>query len=206
MIPVPEEVIETLSSYIQAKCGRAERSWMRAKEEEDSITGDFFGNLSTEGGVVGDYSWGFYYNKFRGRGKNALEKIVGADGIITIHYTDPPENIEYYKSLAYQAKKVGGRIEEDQLQKMRRYFPGGNMVVIYGPDGYTAYENNPSVALRLCDLITNNFLACNIGIEGLYYDDNAKRLILPAATPATGVIGERFLVEIEKAVPRRRRK
>jgi hypothetical protein len=206
MIPVPEEVIDTLSSYIQANCGRAERSWKRANEEEDSITGDFFGNLSTEGGIVDDYSWGFYYNKFRGRGKNALEKIVGADGIITIHYIDPTENIEYYKSLAYQAKKVGGQIKQDQLQKMRRYFPDGNMVVVYGPTGYTAYENTPSEALRLCDLITNNFLACKIGIEGLYYDDDARRLILPATTPVTGVIGERFLMEIERTAPRRRRK
>jgi hypothetical protein len=202
MIPVPKEIIEILSSHIQSNCGRAESGWEHAREDEDTVTGDFFGIMRTGWNSTGSFSWRFSYNKFRGRGGKALEKIVGGDGIITIHFTDGLKDIQYYKSLVFQAKKEEGRFDKEQREKMRRYFPDGNIMVIFGAGGYKAYDDDPTGAVRLCDMITNNFLTCKIGIEGLYYDSDTRRLMKRATTLASGVIGEQFLMEIERNLPK----
>ena len=197
MIPVPGDVIEALRLHLQVACPRAQRGWESVKEEEDAITGDFFGNLRTDWTATGKYSWRFSYNKFRGRGRGALEKEIGADGLITVQYLDPEEGKTYYKSLVFQAKKQNGRIKPSQLETMRRHFPGGSAVVIYGPSGYTAYEHTPLGMMRLCDMIAFNFLNCTIGTEGLHYDSRLGQMILPNAPALSGGI-ERLLIEIKK--------
>jgi hypothetical protein len=198
MIPVPTPVKNSIRNHIQSSCSRGEEGWESAKQDEDTITGDFFGNLRNGWTKTADHSWRLVYNKFRGRGPNALEKEIGADGIITIHYTDSRKGVEYYKSLIFQAKKEGRSVDKEQLRKMRQFFPGGNMVIIYGPRGYSAYEAAPANSLRLCDIITNNFLNCTIGIEGLYYDSSTDNLIRPTSPPISATVDNELIMEISK--------
>lgn len=105
MIPVPRFIIEELKNHILKVCPRAQNGWEFANQDEDTLTGDFLGNLRTDWHTTQNYEWRFLYNKIRGRGKGALEKIVGTDGIITIHYQSPSLRESYYKSLVFQAKK-----------------------------------------------------------------------------------------------------
>src|SRR5687767_12633549 len=99
MIPIPDFIIRRLSSHILTQCPNAEAGWEFGNQDEDTLTGDFFGNLRTGWHNSNDYEWRFHYNKVRGRGPGALESKIGADGIITLHYKNQFTKKDYYKSL-----------------------------------------------------------------------------------------------------------
>jgi len=202
MIPIPENIKDALGDHIIKMCEHAEEGWENANEDEDTITGDFFGSLRTGLREVDGFSWKFSYNKVRGRGSGAMEKKVGTDGIITIKYTDntlhPPLPEPKYKSVVFQAKKVGNPIDEDQVRKMNTFFPDGNIIIIYGPDGYLAQESLDSEPVGLCALLAHGFLDCTIGVEGLRYDAFAKRFIKPDGMKIGKKISHKLLISIFK--------
>ncbi|MGV0754379.1 hypothetical protein ACTS95_10000 [Empedobacter brevis] len=171
---IPSNIQSELAKYIREKCPHAESGWVFSNQDEDSVTGDFLGNLRSNGWIENrDFKYRFYYNKVRGRGKGALEKETGADGIITIELTSDGKT--KFKSFVFQAKKIGNKTDEIQVKKMNFLFPNANVVFRYGPNGYFV-ENFEDKEIRICEFIADIFLKCKVGIIGLRYDANINRI------------------------------
>lgn len=166
---LPQEVQDILSKHIDNVYERAEQGWACSKEDEDSITGDFLGNLRSDWIEDMAYKVKFSYNKLRGRGSGALEKTTGADGIITIEYDD--SNTKKYKSLVFQAKKKGNSIVKDQQKKMDELFPNGNAIFEYSENGYYTITNLKKV--RINDFLKQIFFSCKVGCFDLFYADGS---------------------------------
>lgn len=198
MIPIPDYISRELSKHILSQCPSAQAGWEFANQDEDTLTGDFFGRMRTERQTNNDYVWRFHYNKVRGRGKGAMEKTIGADGIITLHYRNSKTKIDYYKSLVFQAKKENNQIDVDQWKKMKRFFPNGNMIVSYGANGYNSFVGSINNKTNLCSIIATNFMNCEIGIEGLYYDHSANLFVLPNNIPLPGTIDHELMIKVFK--------
>ncbi|WP_129021462.1 hypothetical protein [Edaphocola flava] len=199
MIPIPYYISDELKAHILNQCPTAESGWEFANQDEDTLTGDFFGKMRTQWHTNKDYEWRFHYNKVRGRGRNAMEKTIGADGIITLHYRDRITDQDFYKSLVFQAKKINNPINKDQWKKMNAFFPGGNMIVCYSPQGYNCYiNNNTTNKLSLCKIIAEDFLQCKIGIMGLYYDHKDNKFIRPNNVPTKGTVDHELMIEVFK--------
>ena len=76
MIPIPKYISTQLRNHILIECAVAQARWEFANQEEDTLTGDFFGRIRTNWQSYNEYEWRFHYNKVRGRGQGALEKII----------------------------------------------------------------------------------------------------------------------------------
>lgn len=198
MIPIPKFISSELRSHILQLCAKGEAGWEFANQEEDALTADFFGTLRTDWITTNNYQWRFHYNKVRGRGPGAMEKTIGADGIITLHYKDQDTNKDYHKSLVFQAKKESNRVDNVQWDKMKSFFPRGNMIVSFGPSGYSAYQNDLSAQRGLCEIIANDFLECKIGIEGLFYDHVSNKFVRPNKIPLKGTVKNELMIEVFK--------
>lgn len=172
---IPSNIQSELAKYIKDKCTHSERGWEFSNQDEDTITGDFLGNLRSEDwNQATNFSYRFYYNKLRGRGKGALEKEMGADGIITIELISNDGKTEF-KSFVFQAKKVGNKTNKEQVEKMNFFFPNANVIFRYGPNGYFV-ENYNGDDIRICEFIYQIFLKCKVGIIGMRYDSSVNTI------------------------------
>lgn len=172
---LPQEVKDALTQYLNEKYEHAESGWDSGNQDEDTLTGDFLGNLRCDWKDVGDFSFRFKYNKSRGRGPGALEKLTGTDGIVTIEFKEG-QHIRY-KSFVFQAKKRGNPIDPSQVKKMEKYFPDGNVVFEYSPFGYfvKGYKNGEDI--RINKFLIDYFFKCISGTFDMYYDSTNNQFM-----------------------------
>jgi hypothetical protein len=194
MLPIPEKLKAKVKNRILSLSDDAERnSWESSSQEEDAITGQYFGAFVTNGWQNDDeYDWRIKFNKFRGRGIGAMEKKVGGDGMITIVFSE--RGITYYKSLVFQAKKEGARVNEDQVAKMKKYFPEGSLLVEYTSGGFFTEHNG--TRKKFCKVVANDFLNCTIGIKGLYYDSRTNKIVYPNIIVPNYVPSNELIIEV----------
>ncbi len=195
---IPEPIFKAIQERLRTVGDSAHTAWRAANAEEDTLTGDFCGRLSTEpqrirvnGGQ--QWEWRIKYKKFRGRAKGAFESTSGADGIIDIEATTDGE--KFYKGLLFQAKKGALRVDADvteQVRKMEKLAPGSSAIFEYREDGYRAIPGNiflePGPDRRifiqrnerqLGSFLGDEFLPCNRGLRGMYYDAVRELLLVP---------------------------
>lgn len=194
---IPQELIQAISAHIKAAVPRAVEGYWSANEDEDVLTGHLGACLKigsqkvrvveTQSERPGDWTWSLDYFKFRGRGKNATENILGADGLFELRL-----QLGYRtetKSLLFQAKKDW---ESDpnlvsQCIKLSTWREAA-FVLNYTPTAFEAFSidqvlktrgSRPSATdLRsLGDFLAGDFLECLVGDTDLSYDPRARRLI-----------------------------
>jgi|APSaa5957512622_1039677.scaffolds.fasta_scaffold78667_2 hypothetical protein len=189
---MPGEVYDDISTFLRHRGRQAEEGWDSANEDEDTLTGDFGSMLrrrwtkpkTIEGSR---WKWRVTYKKLRGRGRDAIEKPSGADGIFRVEVEDVGSGEIQQKCLLFQAKKNGLTHDLiDQTTKMCHIAPGGAAVFQYTDDGYWGYNadlfaNNspnawPNRVQRLGNFLGGEFLSCEVGLRDVYYD--AQRKIL----------------------------
>lgn len=173
---IPEAVIPLLEDHIKKNCKKAETAWEFANQDEDTLTGDFLGNLRTPG-WIGDsnYQFRFFYNKVRGRGNGALEKLTGTDGIITIEL-QLGNHRSIVKSIVFQAKKQGNVSGKAQKIIMDKYFPDANVIFRYSPDSFVV-EDFDGKDIRICEFLINHFFSCEYGMYDLYYNNSVNNFV-----------------------------
>jgi hypothetical protein len=172
---LPQEVQDALAQHIDKNYELAESGWIFANQDEDTLTGDFLGRLRSDWLGVGNYNFRFYYDKVRGRGPGALEKLTGTDGIITIEFK-VDQRIRY-KSFVFQAKKRGNPIDPSQVKKMKKYFPDGNVVFEYSPFGYFVKGYNKGEDVRINKFLIDYFFKCISGTFDMYYDSKTNQFM-----------------------------
>lgn len=202
MIRLPEKLSEEIKIKIRENSRKGEKGWRFSNEEEDSLLGHFLGNLITDRQYFEQfdkiYEWEIIYNKFRGRGVNALESIVGADAIITFEIKDNLSNFKTVKSILFQAKKEGNSNGlKRQKDLMNKFANGGNFIFTCGPNGYFAQDNLDDEKIRIGDFLADQFIACLIGIQGMFYDDKKKELIKNNRSKTNYLIEDEVIIEVE---------
>jgi hypothetical protein len=194
-IYIPEEVKESIAAHVQISVERAREGFLSAAEDEDALTGHLGGVLRTglrtvrvaNDEIRGEWKWSINYVKFRGRGKNATEKILGADGIFFL--TVDRGYREETKALLFQAKKDW---DEDKLllqQSVRlSTWREAAIVVNYTAERYEAFnlddvirahgKRSPgTVARDMAETLGRDFPDCLVGDTSLFYDAGRRRLI-----------------------------
>jgi hypothetical protein len=161
------------------------------QEDEDTLTGQFGAFLRTRRPrQVRDgrrtWTWSINYGKFRGRGPNATERIIGADGIIEFSLDDVEQHVK--KASLFQAKT--GR--DTDLQRLLSQsilmttWKEAAFVIRYAPGGYTAFDLETALKLALGlprppetpldEFLTDSFIACTVGDSELHYEP-AERIL-----------------------------
>ena len=139
------------------------------------------------------FRWSFTYRKARGRGPNAPEKTIGADGIFQIEVTDENGKLLRQKGLLLQAKTASksgsSRKLRDQLELLERYRRAA-IIIDYSHHGYSAtpieqlvHEHQLTnrhrlrISRPLADVLASDFLYCRIGQQGLSYDSQLECMV-----------------------------
>lgn len=195
---LPDEIKQEIAAHIKRTIRHAEVGWDAAHDEEDTLTGELGGALRSDGFVKceSDSSWSykFSYKKLRGRGRDAPEKVAGADGLFQIEVQHPGVSSET-KGFLFQAKKREASSRGDlvaQVDHMENLAPGGSAVIEYSQDGFRAQTGGefqaehkqkpsriPHPSCSLTVFINERFLSCEIGIRGLYFDAVRGQMIVP---------------------------
>lgn len=195
---LPEAVLRSISNSYRHGISRAEQAYIHSQEDEDAVTGALGQALFVPNQIVmldsAMYTWSTVYYKLRGRGKNAEEKIYGADGIFQIILKNVHEKTLASKGLLFQAKnrwKGKDRNLATQAELLARN-PHTAIVIDYSSAGYKACSaeianravgNRNDILLEdmqsLSSILSEDFLYCRVGLMGIHYDHRTKKLTVP---------------------------
>jgi len=193
----PPELLWLVIQEHVARAGKlAPGGYSSAAEEEDSLTGDFGATLRTGFNEFLDprtgrlWIWRVTYRKLRGRGAQATEKFVGADGVLQIVVSY--ERRVFIKGVLFQAKNAwsSDRTLRRECSKLR---PWGDAAVVfdYRPEGYSVYTVEQVLLSRgirslageprpMPSFLADSFVACKEGALGLYYRPSTRQLFWPS--------------------------
>ncbi|MFO0923522.1 MAG: hypothetical protein U0905_13655 [Pirellulales bacterium] len=175
--------LQELGGKLRDAVNNAARFYDAHSEDEDALTGAFAQEIIRElQGVKlpsGD-EVSVRHRKYRGRGQNADEIRLGADGFFEVEVKEG-NTVKTTKSLPYQAKNDWKKTDKDlvkQCKKMHDSFgEGASIVVNYTKNGYEGYKTedviesggkeSESGSTSLGDMLGSQFLNCKIGKEGL---------------------------------------
>jgi hypothetical protein len=186
---VPETLLDLIRDRIKAGVVDAEALFDDGEEDEDTLTGALGAKIATPGKLVfreGDAIWSYEIRskKIRGRGSNAPEKDLGADGIFQVSVSHGVEQV-FSKGLPFQAKIRGGYNNVTVRGQARDLFrtSGTGVVVRYSENGYEAIDVRKLIsgegararvgrgsAKKLTAVLGDDFLDCSVGRPGLFYD------------------------------------
>jgi hypothetical protein len=191
---IPAEVLDAISAHISTSIERAIQGFWSANEDEDTLTGHLGACLKTgmhtvivtQDEINGPWKWSIDYAKFRGRGKNATEFYLGADGILELS-VDMGSRTDT-KSLLFQAKTdwVNSPDIVEQAIVMSTWREAA-IGINYTPTSFDAYsidnilssrgvKANARGAIPLQDALSQYFIRCKIGNTDLRYDARSRRL------------------------------
>lgn len=196
---LPEIVRNFIRDRYLAGVADAEAQYENAVGDEDTLTGALGALISTSTPMFFQIGPDLQievqidYRKLRGRGKNAPESRLGADGVFQIQISKSGCS-PFRKGLPFQAKKNWkGRDRNllNQARDMERRLRGG-IAIDYTPRGFTACDIADVIATRgsrkeasdagfvhpLGQILAHEFLACRVGIEGLYYDNLGESFLI----------------------------
>ncbi|MEQ8765465.1 MAG: hypothetical protein RL885_16170 [Planctomycetota bacterium] len=212
---LPDSVLERIRDRYLAGVADAEAKFQFNAGDEDSLTGALGSAITTPEPVshIVDgvrYTWQIYYRKLRGRGSGAPEKSLGADGIFQIEIHDQKGRVLKRKGLPFQAKK-GWTVRDRSLVHQARKMTdsaGDGLVVDYSARGFTCCSAESVVDVdgqkkdlidswrigSLGQAIGNEFLNCEIGVDGLFFDPDSEMFHIepPEHAIGTSVEVERF--------------
>lgn len=187
---IPQELYRQIVEHIQLNCKKwKDGAFRRGRLEEDALTGDFWGQLSLSDKfkAPNGWSWNIEYNKVRGRGPGATEKLIGSDGVFQIHIKDDYGRTIFRKSFLFQAKMKKSYSRNSvlpQIKKMNEIMPKIGVLVVYGENSFDTYmsddfqDNTDPKKFDICEYIVSEFFKCQHGVEDMYFDMDEERLII----------------------------
>ncbi|MCP4675028.1 MAG: J domain-containing protein [Deltaproteobacteria bacterium] len=196
-IYLPREVQDSIRAHIGSAVGLAIDGYYSAEDDEDTLTGHLGAKLQIRNQKVdvpqaelpGVWTWSIDYVKFRGRGGNAAETYLGADGLFEIKVRGGRRVDQ--KSILFQAKKNGsaGRELVEQCVRLSTWKEAA-FVLNFTPEEFyglsldktlslarTRGEDRLLIGQPLAEFLSEEFLQCRVGDTDLRYDARAKRLL-----------------------------
>ena len=206
---LPKEIIREVREYFEEKVSNAEKTFEYHEEDEDTITGALGQELLTKEPLsyrngMKNYNLNISSIKIRGRGKNAPERLTGADGIFKITILDGDNEI-FRKGLLFQSKKNWKYRDKDLIKQCESMLNIGSAIAInYTINGYEAYNAKDVITEEgrrksllenrkyssLGKLLGNDFLNCIIGEIGLDYDKKSEKFLRDSPYSSTEIITE----------------
>ncbi|MEW1780875.1 J domain-containing protein [Arthrobacter sp. NPDC080086] len=200
---MPNEVLQSIKEHIDIAIPQAVAGFMSANEDEDTMTGQLGAYLRTgvhtvqvkQAEIDGAWKWSIDYTKFRGRGKDATESFIGADGIIelSVDWTGRKET----KALLFQAK-MDWQSDSSLVQQamLLSTWREASIFVNYTETAFEALSIDSVLRSRgvrsdakglipLADALSEYFLQCKVGSTDLAYDPVARQLRWRAMTGVT---------------------
>ena len=206
---LPPELVRLIRDRYLAGVADAEAQFSMHQEDEDTVTGALGQAISMSHPQIfqsnGErYVWQVSYKKIRGRGKGAPEFHLGADGMFQIEVRDRRNRVVRRKGLPFQAKKFWeGRDQEliGQAEKINAA-AGQGLVIAFSDVRYEACSTADVLRLEgdgrrvreerkmrsLGQVLGNDFLNCDIGTDGLYYDPRGRRFVKEGVLPGMHLI------------------
>lgn len=199
---IPKEVIQAVAEHIKSAVPKAVEGYWSANEDEDVLTGHLGAclkigkqkvqvtEIQTE--RLGEWTWSLDYFKFRGRGKNATENILGADGLFELKLN--LGNRSEKKSLLFQAKKDWDNDPSLVVQCIKlSTWREAAFILNYTETAFEAFsidtvlraQGNKSKSYHnkaLADFLGKDFLECLVGDINMSYDPKARKLRWRAMT------------------------
>jgi hypothetical protein len=178
-------VREAIEEHVRSRIAEVARRYDSAAEDEDTFTGQLGGLLGAgERKVDVDgrpWYWSIDYTKFRGRGKDATETQIGADGIFQIRVRGV--EVEGQKSVLFQSKmgKPGGRQAKEQALVMSNWREA-SVFLSYEREGISVFSLDQVLAgdftarETFSDFFLDRYLQCYVGDSDLTYDARARIL------------------------------
>lgn len=219
---IPTNTLAAIKAHLISSSQKSEKRWKSVKDEEDSATGDFCGQLSTDWTNFSELDrakgrWRINYRKFGSR-RNSLEPKTGADGIFQIAIFNSEGRVIYRKGLLFQAKKEPIKKKTglfEQIEKMNNYTTNnGNAVFIYGENGYfgmtgETYKANPEIRnfdkhYSIGSFLADEFIECKVGVEDLYFSVAEEKLFIPREEPLEGDLEHSMIIEVKPGNKRRK--
>ncbi len=193
---LPGCVLTALQEHYKNGVENAEAFYTQHSADEDSVTGALGQALAKRDPIhcqqgTDNYQIYVSYQKLRGRGSHAPEKSSGADGVFELKILDQHGKKIGVKGLPFQSKKNWSGIDStllNQAIKMENLAPGG-IVIDYSEIGYSACTSKEVIEAQgnrksvhsggslksLAEILSRDFLDCNVGHRGLYYDRNREK-------------------------------
>jgi hypothetical protein len=183
----------------------AQAKFDMSSADEDALSGALGNEISMAHSMTFSdghrtYLYRTSYKKIRGRGPGAPEKRLGADGIFQIDVHD--DRGERRKGLPFQAKKEWHGTDAKLFSQVHQMVEtaGDGMVVDFRPGNYTGCTAMAAIQGQadrriisaagnmrtLGELLADDFLDCNIGKPGLFFDPATESwlgLTVPQAKP-----------------------
>lgn len=182
---IPEQVQSAIKAHVQERVAEVEERFLSAAEDEDTFTGQLGGLLGAgerKVEVNGQaWYWKIEYTKFRGRGKDATEAKIGADGIFEIRVRGVEGGGQ--KSLLFQSKMGTPRGAEPKRQALKMSnWREAAVFLSYAPEGIRVSTLDQVMGDQVTggkpfsDYFLDDYLACHVGDSDLHYNARARTL------------------------------
>ncbi|HBG17885.1 MAG TPA: hypothetical protein DDY32_00995 [Desulfobulbaceae bacterium] len=191
---IPNEVKDSIAKHFDKAITKAVDGFWSGNEDEDTLTGALGACLrcrtktvtafASNNELPGKWKWSIDYTKFRGRGTNATEKYLGADGIFELTLSHGFRHDR--KSVLFQSK-TDWTTDVDILKQslLLSTWREAAFVLNYTEDAYETFSvdevikargKKPEKGLPLQKTLSDHFLECKIGDTELEYDVRWRRL------------------------------
>lgn len=194
---IPEEVKTKIKKHLSQRYKLAVDGYFSASEDEDTLTGDLGATFRIKGQKVfvensqiefpGEWTWSMDYHKFRGRGANATENALGADGLFEL--TLKIGNRIEKKSILFQSK-INWTNDPNLVKQVIKLttWREAAFVLNFTPTEFEAIDLDSIISSRgkngknigiipLDKFIGENFLDCIVGDVDLRYDALSRKLV-----------------------------
>lgn len=207
---IPDEVKESIRSHFNEATRKAVDGFYSAYEDEDTMTGHLGALLRiknqhisvTQSELSGEWVWSIDYYKFRGRGIDATERLLGADGLfeLKLNYNNRIET----KSIMFQSK-LSWQTDQRLLSQSLKLstWREAAFVLNYTPNAFQAFSLDDVIKARgifsddlyqvpLEEFLGKLFLNCDVGDNDLNYDARSRKLIW--RTRSGEIVGTKFTI------------
>jgi DnaJ-domain-containing protein 1 len=186
---LPREVASAIGDRIRHAELASIADFPQTSKDEDSIVESFGSRVRCRQRTVevstsnvyerrGEWKWSISHTRFRGRGRGALEKRVGADVIIELNVHDAYRHRR--KSLLIQAKKnwiTDARVFE-QAARLITWREAASVVNLTSKrfEGFNIDDvikgrgKRPGSFVQLSDFLISQFVAGELGDDSIEYD------------------------------------
>jgi len=208
-IYIPDEVKAKIKEHLNSKYPDAIEGYYSASEDEDSLTGDLGATFRIKNQKVnvkqdeikGIWKWSINYIKFRGRGNNATEKRLGADGIIELKLDRGFRQEK--KSVLFQSKKNWKQKDTKLIEQtaLLSTWREAAFILNFTPEIYETFNIDTILKYQgkkpegldnknIAEFLGDDFLECLVGDADLAYD--AKKKLLKWRTMEGMIVGTKF--------------